>query len=96
MYELLGTDIHLFWNVSVKEPQKNLYHFMVLGCLVAPPNGRIQYTWGKHQTQEERWFAALRKVITKSPLMDTRQNAWISDNVWRITDMRVSVRGCPQ
>ena len=30
---ILGTDIHMFWNVSVRESQHNLDHFMVLGCL---------------------------------------------------------------
>ena len=32
-YYILGTDCHLFWNVSVWDPRHNTDHYMVLGCL---------------------------------------------------------------
>ena len=30
---ILGTDRHLFGNVSVRDPMHNSDHYMVLGCL---------------------------------------------------------------
>ena len=34
---ILGTDRHLFWNVSVWNPRHNTDHYMVLGCLRSAP-----------------------------------------------------------
>ena len=36
-YYILGTDHHLFWNVSVQDPIHNSDHYMVLGFLRSSP-----------------------------------------------------------
>ena len=34
---ILGTDLRLFWNVSIRDPRHNTNHYMVLGCLRSAP-----------------------------------------------------------
>ena len=34
---ILGTGLCLFWNVSVRDPRHNSYHYMFLGCLYSAP-----------------------------------------------------------
>ena len=34
---ILGTDHHLFGNVSIRDPRHNSDHYMVLGCLLSVP-----------------------------------------------------------
>ena len=34
---ILGTDRHLFWNVSVWDPRHNSEHYMILRCLRSAP-----------------------------------------------------------
>ena len=41
---IIGTDLNLFRNVSVQDPQHNLDHYLVLGCLCsATPREHSQY-----------------------------------------------------
>ena len=44
---ILGTDLRLFWNMSIRETMHNSYHYMVLGCLrIAPLREHAKYLGG--------------------------------------------------
>ena len=72
---ILGTEQSLFQNVSIRDPQHNTDHFMVVGCLrSAPAREHAKYLTGKKklllqpQTQhmrEDGIFAALRRAVPK-------------------------------
>ena len=82
---ILGTDHHLFWNVSVRDPRHNLDHYMVLGCLrSAPLRDHSRYLRGCKRlplrppnapTREDRIFAALRSAIPKPQARDVSKNS---------------------
>ena len=45
---IMGTDLCLFWNVSVRDPRNESDHYMVLGCLRSPPlKEQIKYLRGR-------------------------------------------------
>ena len=47
-YYIPGTDRRLFWNMSVRDPQHNTDHYMVLGCLrSAPEREHTNYLTGR-------------------------------------------------
>ena len=49
-YYIPGTDLHLFWNVSIWDPWHNTDHYMVLGCLHrAPKREHTKYLTGRKQ-----------------------------------------------
>ena len=99
---LLGNDRSLFRNVSVRDPRHNTDHFMVVGCLrSAPERERACYIMGRRKmplrppadpTRENGIFAALRRAVLKPHARDRHKNAWISDDMWRLVDERVSAR----
>ena len=72
---LLVTDSHMFCNVSVCYRCYNSDHFMVLECLRSASQQEHTSYLGRRrrfllrppqqQTQEDRWCADLRQVITK-------------------------------
>ena len=89
---ILGTDLRLFGNVSVREPRNNSEHYMVLGCL---PNASLtehkRYLGGRKRwpmrpptnpTRVEIFFAALRRAVPKAQPRAVRQNAWISEQLY--------------
>ena len=102
---ILGTDHHLFGNVSVRDPRHNSDHYMVLGCLPsASLTENKQYLGGRKKlplkpptepTREDGVFAALRRAVPKARAREARQNEWISTEMWRLADKRVSVRWDP-
>ena len=101
-----GTDRRLFGNVSVRDPQHNSDHYMVLGCL--PSASLTEQKWylgGRKRwpvrlpakpTRVEKLSAALRGAIPKAQPRAARQNAWISEEMWRIVGERVSARRYPR
>ena len=97
---LLGTYRSLFRNVSVRDPQHNTYHFMVVGCLCsAPDREHTRYIAVRSKspirtptkpTREDGIFAALRRAVPKPHARDQHKNEWISEETWRLVDERVS------
>ena len=99
---ILGTDLRLFGNVSVRDPQHNSDHYMVLGCL--PSASLTEHKWylgGRKKlplnpltepTREDEVFAALRRAVPKARVREARKNEWISMEKWRLVDERVSAR----
>ena len=43
-------------------------------------------------TRKDEIFGALRRVVPKPHERDKHNNAWISDETWRLVDERVSAR----
>ena len=99
---ILGTDQSIFRNVSVRDPQHNTDHFMVVGYLSsAPAREHTNYLTGRKKlplqplttsTREDRIFAALRRAIPKPHTMEQRTNKWISEETCRLVNERVSAR----
>ena len=45
---ILGTDLRIFWNVSVRDSRHNTDHYMLLGCLrSAPEREHVRYLSGR-------------------------------------------------
>ena len=99
---ILGTDRHLFGNVSVRDPRHNSDHYLVMGCLHSAPlteHTRYLEGWKKiplrpliAPTREDKIFAALRRAVPKARAREARKNDWISAATWRLVDERVSAR----
>ena len=97
-YYIIGYDLRIFQNVAIQDLQHTSNHYMFLGCLcgVSPkehsnclgrrtrlplrPPGRQTNTW------EEKIFAELRRAVPKPDKRAARQNAWISEAMWRLVD----------
>ena len=72
---ILGTDRHIFGNVSVWDFRHNSDHYMVLGCLhIASLKDHTRYLGGRKclplfpltkPTREDGIFASLRRVVLK-------------------------------
>ena len=79
---ILGTDLRLFWNVSVRDPMHKSYHFMVLGCLRSNPlmENSKYLSWRKRLplrpktalTREDGIFEALRRAVPNPQARDAR------------------------
>ena len=103
---ILGTDRRLFRNVTVRDPRHNSDHYMVLGCLPsASLTEHKRYLEGRKRwpvrppskpTRVYLLFAALRRAVPKAQPREARQNAWISEETWRLIDKRVSARRDPR
>ena len=103
---ILGIDCCLFSNVVVRDPRKNLDHYMVLGCLSSTPLAdHKRYLGGRKQwpvrppvkpTRADQLFAALRRAVPKAQPREARRNSWISEETWRLVDERVSALQDPQ
>ena len=99
---ILGTDQSIFWNLSVRDPRHNTYHCMVLGCLrSAPKREHAKYLSGRKKlplrppaepTRVNGIFAALRRDVPKPHARERRMNAWISEDMWRLVNERVSAQ----
>ena len=63
---ILGTDFHLFWNVSVQDPRHNSDHYMVLGCLCITP-------LRKHS----RYLGGHKRLPLRPPTTTTREDIYI-------------------
>ena len=102
---ILGTDRHLFRNVSVRYPRHNLDHYMVLGCLPSSSLTEHNRYLGERKrwplrppmkpTREDEAFAALRRAVPKAQPQEARRNAWMMEETWRLVDERVSPRRDP-
>ena len=102
---ILGTDRHLFGNVSVRDPWHNSDHYMVLGCLPsASLTEHKRYLGGRKKlplkpptepTREDEVFAALRRAVLKARLREAWRNEWISTETWRLVNEIVSTRQDP-
>ena len=96
----LGTDFHLFENVSVQDPMHNSDHYMVLGCVhSASLQEHVRYLGGSKRpplrlstklTREDRIFAALWRAVPKPRAQEAWKNSWILATTWRLVDKRVS------
>ena len=85
----LGTDHHLFGNVSVRDPRNYSYRYMLLGYLhSAPLREHTRYIRGHKwlnlrpataPTREDGKFADLQRAVPKPLARDARKNAWISE-----------------
>ena len=73
---ILGTDRHLFDNVSAQDPRHNSNHYMVLGCLPSASLTEHKQYLGrrkkltlippKEPTREDNAFVALRRAVLKA------------------------------
>ena len=85
---ILWTDRCLFRNVTVRDPQHNSDHYMVLGCLLSAPLTETKRYMGgrKHwpvrppvkPTRTDELFAALQRAVPRAKPREARQHAWIS------------------
>ena len=99
---ILGTDHHLFGNVSVQEPRHNSYHYMVLVCLhSALLKEHARYLGGRKwlplrlptaPTREDGISTALHRAVPKPLAPEARKNAWIFAATWILINERVSAR----
>ena len=79
---------------------------MVLDCLPSAPLSETKrYLGGRKRwpvrppvkpLQTDKIFADLRRAVTRPKLREARQNAWISAEMWRLIDERVSARRDPR
>ena len=96
---ILGTDICLFVNISVRDPRHNSYHGMVLGCLhSASLREKSKYLRRRKRlplrpltapTREDRIFVALWSSTPKLRAREARKNAWILAKTCRLVNKRV-------
>ena len=101
----MGTDSRIFWNVSVRDPRYNSYHYMVLGCLrSAPLREHTKCLEGRKRPplqpptapiREDRISAALQRAVLKPQAWYAKKNAWILETTWGFVDERFSARQYP-
>ena len=75
---------------------------MVLGCLRnAPKREHTKYLTGRKRlplrppadpTQEDGIFADLGRAVPNPHAKERRKNGWISEDMWRLVNKRVSAR----
>ena len=102
---ILGTDLHIFRNVAVRDPRHNSDHYLVLGCFrSASLRGHTEYLGRRKRpplrppttlTREDGLFAALRRAIPNPKPREVRENVWILAAMWRLVNERVSMRQDP-
>ena len=90
---ILWTDLRLFGNVAVRDPQHNSDHYMVLGCLPsASLTEQKRYLGGRKwwlvrppekPTWADQLFAALRRAVPKAQPREARLNACPYRGSWR-------------
>ena len=98
----MGTDRHLFGNVSVRDPRHNSDYYMVMGYLYSTPlREHSSYFGGRKRlplrpptvlTREDVILAALRRAVSKPLVRSVSKNAWILAAKWRLVNERVSAR----
>ena len=99
---ILGTYCSLFGNFSVRDPQNNSDHYVVLGCIhSASLREHARYLGGRKRLplcppnipmREDRIFAALRRAVPKPRDQEAGKNTWILATTWRLLNERVSAR----
>ena len=99
---ILGTDRSLFRNVAVRDPRHNSDHYMVMGLLRGGTvREHLSYIAGrrrlplkppKRPTREDSLFGDLRQAVPKPQPQEQHQNAWISEETWKLVDERVTMR----
>ena len=99
---LLGTDRILFRNVAVRYPRHNYYHYMVVGHLRSETaREHARYIKGqrnmplkppKDPMREDEFFGDPRRAVPKPHEWEQHRNAWISKEMWRLADERVSAK----
>ena len=82
---IMGTDRHLFGNVSVRDPRHNSDYYMVMGYLYSTPlREHSSYFGGRKrlplrpltaQTRDDGIFAALQRAVSKLLAREARKNA---------------------
>ena len=82
-YYILGTDPHLFWDVSVRDPRHNLDQYLVLGYPHRTPlREHSEYHGGRKRpplrtpntpTREDGLFAALQRTAPKPKARDVQK-----------------------
>ena len=85
---LLGTDISLFRNVSVRYLRHNTDHYMAVRHLrSATAQDHAHYIKGRQKmplqpptepTREDEFFEELRRAVPKPHKQEKHKNAWIS------------------
>ena len=80
---ILGTDLCLFWNVSVQDPRHNLDHYLILGCLCSALLREHSEYLGRRKrppllpptnpTREDGLFANLQRAVPKPQAWDARK-----------------------
>ena len=102
---ILGTYRCIFWNVTVRDPQHNSDHCLVLGCPRGTPLREHSENLGRRKeiplwppttpTREDGLFAALRRAVPKPKARESQKKAWILAAMWRLVNKRVSARWDP-
>ena len=102
---ILGMYHILFRNVPVWEPRHNSDYYMILGCLHSATlrehkkylgrRTRIPLWHPTTPTSVERLVAALWRAIPKQKTREAQKNAWISVDMWRLVNTRVSALRYP-
>ena len=88
--------------MAVRDPRYNSDHYMVMG-LLRGRTGRehAKYIAGRRNiplkpprrpTQEDKLFGDLRRAVPKPQPRKQQQNAWISEETWRLVDEQVTMR----
>ena len=88
--------------MAVWDPWHNSDHYLVLGCLCSAPLMEHTKYLGRNRrpplcppttlTREDRIFAELQRAIPKPKVREARKKAWISVDMWRLIDERVSAQ----
>ena len=99
---LLVTDGSLFRNVAVRDPKNNSDHYMVVGHLRSGTareharyireRRRIPLQPPKEPTRKDDLFGDLRRAVPKPHEQEKYRNAWISEEMWRLNNERVSAK----
>ena len=104
---ILRSDRRIFQNMNVRDPRHNSYHFMVVGSLSGASlmehsnylGGRtrlpLRLSRRQTRTRAEELFAELQHAIPKTEKRSAHHNLWISAELWRLIENRVSTRREP-
>ena len=97
---ILGKDLRLFCNVSIRDTRHKSDHYLVLGCLrSAPLREHSEYLGRRKQlplqplttpTREDVLFVALQRAVLKPKSQYARKKMWILETTWIIFKERVS------
>ena len=104
---ILGSNRQIFQNVAVQDPRQNYDHFIVVGILHgASPREHSTYLWSRTRltlrppgrqtrTHADELFTELWRAIPKPNKRSACRNLWISAEMWRLVNERVSTRRDP-
>ena len=99
---ILGIDLCLLWNISVRDPRHNSDHYLVLGCLHSAHLREHSEYLGRRKrlplrpptnpTREDGLFTDLWRSVPNPKARDARKNAWIPEDTGILVDKRLSIR----